>query len=169
MIRTPSGHGSVERRQFAKIEAVNMSGYQADWVVVIETFGKERRLIPPLPLIEALHRSSTPRPASVHTGTRVSHQPGSQAVRLALSASTGPKSPVDPTQRYGASGNVEERRGDGMGRAWLLSAAFAFCRCLKPYRCSVSSPGSSNRTCGGTGSGFPIGFNTKHTTLDLQH
>ena len=68
MIRRPSGHGPVERRQFAKIEAVNTSGYQADWVVVIETFGKERRLIPPLPLIEAVHRSSTPRPASALAG-----------------------------------------------------------------------------------------------------
>mgnify|MGYP001818968849 CR=1 FL=1 len=64
----PGRFSPVERRQFAKIEAVNTSGYQADWVVVIETFGKGRRLIPPLPLIEALHRSSTPRPASAHAG-----------------------------------------------------------------------------------------------------
>ena len=46
-----------------------------------------------------------------------------------------------------------------------MPTAFASCRCLTPRHNSVSSPRSSNRTCGATASGFPTDFFVKLTAV----
>jgi hypothetical protein len=62
---------------------------------------------------------------------------------------------------WGCYGRVEEWRG-GLGMALRVAGPFG-CQCPSIPPCSVSTPRSSNRTCGFPASGSPTGFRRRPT------